>query len=100
MINEFHATESEHSALKLLLAVLKKMINFSGRMKALWKIKRLRPRVEEIKNRKLLIKKDDICATRLEYLRIISCYTNEGCPIIYTNKMYIHSSHTKVCLGR
>jgi hypothetical protein len=99
MTNEFHTTESEHPALKSLLAVIKKMINFSGGMKALWKVMRLGPQVEEIKNRKLLIKKDDIRAARLAYLRTISCYRNEGCSIVYTDKTYIHSSHTKMCLG-
>jgi hypothetical protein len=79
------------------LPVLKKKINFSGRKWALWKIIRdlgFRWRKSE-NNRKVLIEKDDIRAERLAYLRNISHYRNEGRPIIYTDKMYIHSSHTK-----
>jgi hypothetical protein len=37
MIKEYNATESEHPALKSLLAVLKERINFSCGKWALWK---------------------------------------------------------------
>jgi hypothetical protein len=64
------------------------MINFIGMKRVLWKIIRdLGFRWKKSENDKDdLIEKDEISAARLAYLINISCYRNEGHPIIYTDK--------------
>jgi transposase len=45
-------------------------------------------------NRKTLVEKFDIKAKRVEYLRRITRYREEGWNIIYCDETYLHSSHT------
>ncbi|XP_068897191.1 uncharacterized protein [Tenebrio molitor] len=45
-------------------------------------------------NRKTLVEKFDIKAKRVEYLRRIKRYREEGWNIIYCDETYLHSSHT------
>lgn len=45
-------------------------------------------------NRKMLMESYDIRLKRVQYLKDITRYRNEGYNIIYTDETYIHSSHT------
>jgi hypothetical protein len=45
-------------------------------------------------NRKCLIEKTEIRATRVEFLRKLKRYKEEGRNIVYTDETYLHGSHT------
>src|SRR5215475_6428160 len=45
-------------------------------------------------NRKSIVERHDIRSLRVEYLRAIRAYREEGRPIVYSDETYIHSSHT------
>lgn len=45
-------------------------------------------------NRKMLIEKTEIRAKRVEFLRKLKQYKDEGRNIVYTDETYLHSSHT------
>ena len=45
-------------------------------------------------NRSLLMERTDIVAARIQFLRKIKKYRENGRPIIYTDETFVHSSHT------
>lgn len=50
---------------------------------------------KSIDNRKLLVDRSENRELRLRYLRAINDYRKQNRPIIYTDELYIHASHTK-----
>jgi hypothetical protein len=72
-------------------AVKDEGVNFTGKIRSFrigfrWK--------KTQDNRKTLVEKSDIKAKRVEYLRRITRYREEGWNIIYCDETYLHSSHT------
>ena len=45
-------------------------------------------------NRSLLMERTDIVAARIQYLRQIRKYREEGRPIVYTDETFVHTSHS------
>ncbi|KAL4710668.1 hypothetical protein ACJJTC_003304 [Scirpophaga incertulas] len=45
-------------------------------------------------NRKILIEKSNIRLLRIEFLKTLSKYREEGRPIVYTDESYVDSSHS------
>jgi hypothetical protein len=73
------------------------MIQFTGSKDSLWRAARslgFRQR-KTGNNKKLLTEMGEICEMRLNYIRNISKYRNEGCSIISMDMTYIHSSNMK-----
>lgn len=45
-------------------------------------------------NRKILIEKSNIGLKRIEYLKKVRKYRQDGRSIVYTDESYVHSTHT------
>lgn len=95
-VNDYYIVEKERPTLKKIHEKLKQSIEFKGSQSTLRTIlKRMGFRWKKTKNnRQILMENHDIRAKRLQYLREIKKYRNEGRSIIYMDETYIHSSHT------
>ncbi|KAG8235614.1 hypothetical protein J437_LFUL014872 [Ladona fulva] len=95
-INEFHLEEKKHPTLSALLPIVREKTSFEG------KISSLRILLGKIEfrwgktnsDKSVLCERLDIRLKRIEFLRSINRFREEGHPIIYTDETYIHSSHT------
>ncbi|KAG8235850.1 hypothetical protein J437_LFUL015780 [Ladona fulva] len=95
-INEFHLEENKHPTLRALLPIVREKTSFEG------KISSLRILLGKIgfrwgktnSDKSVLCERLDIRLKRIEFLRSINRFREEGRPIIYTDETYIHSSHT------
>ena len=45
-------------------------------------------------NRSLLMERTDVVASRIQFLRQIRKYRQEGSPIVYTDETFVHTSHS------
>lgn len=96
MIHNFHDTEKELPTIGKLRRKLQDDLNFQGSATSLRRIiKKMGFKWAKTEsNRKLLIEQSQIRFQRIEYLRKIKKYREEGRPIIYTDESYVDSSHT------
>lgn len=96
-IHNFHVTEKELPTIGQLLKKLKADINFEGSATSLTRIlTELGFKWKKTEtDRKVLIEHTNIRLKRIEYLKKIRRYREEGRPIIYTDESYVDSSHTK-----
>lgn len=95
IIHNFHVTEKELPTIGKLQRKLQVDLNFQGCAASLRKIiKQLGFKWKKTEtNRKMLIEQSQIRFQRIEYLRKIKKYREEGRPIIYTDESYVDSSH-------
>ncbi|XP_047522690.1 uncharacterized protein LOC125061341 [Pieris napi] len=95
-IHNFHVTNKELPTIKKIKNKLRDDIGYQGSATSLRKIIKdlgFRWRKTE-NNRKILIEKTDIRLKRIKYIKELGKYRQEGCPIIYTDESYVHSTHT------
>ena len=95
-IHNFHKTNNELPTIGKLKKKLEEDINFKGsetRLRVIVKELGFRWKKTE-NNRKLLIETSNIRLQRIEYLRKIRKYRQEGRPIVYTDESYVDSSHS------
>lgn len=95
IIHNFHVTEKELPTIGKLLTKLKDDLNFQGSAASLRRIlKTLGFKWKRTDtNRKVLIEQSQIRFQRIQYLRKIKKYREEGRPIIYSDESYVDSSH-------
>lgn len=95
-IHHFHNTNNELPTIKKLKSKLEEDINFQGSERSLRRIiKDLGFRWKKTENnRKILIETSNIRFQRIEYLRKIKQYRQEGKTIVYTDESYVDSSHS------
>ncbi|GBP38243.1 hypothetical protein EVAR_18123_1 [Eumeta japonica] len=95
IIHNFHVTEKELPTIGKLRTKLQEDLHFQGSVASLRRIiKNLGFKWKKTENnRKILIEQSQIRFQRIEYLRKIKKYREEGRPIIYTDESYIDSSH-------
>jgi len=95
-IHNFHRTNNELPTVGKLRKKLEEDINFKGSERSLRRIiKSLGFRWKNTENnRKVLIESSNIRLLRIEYLRKIKQYRQEGRPIVYTDESYVDSSHS------
>lgn len=99
-IHNFHRTEKELPTTHRLLKKLRRVIGYKGSATSLRTIlKRLGFKFEksyrQTDTKKILIESANIRLKRIEFLKKLSKYRQEGRPIIYTDESYVDSSHTK-----
>lgn len=95
MIHNFHITESKLPTLKSLLKKVKEETAYTGSANSLRRI------INDLgfkwmkteNNEKLLIEHTNVRIKRIEYLRKIARYREEGRIIVYTHESYIDFSH-------
>ncbi|XP_045516861.1 uncharacterized protein LOC123709513 [Pieris brassicae] len=95
-IHNFHKTNNELPTIGKLKKELEDDINFKGSERSLRRI------VKSLgfwwknteNNRKVLIETSNIRLQRIENLRKIKQYRQEGKPIVYTDESYVDSSHS------
>ncbi|KAL4718993.1 hypothetical protein ACJJTC_013795 [Scirpophaga incertulas] len=95
-IHNFHITNKALPTIKMIKNKLRDDIGYQGSATSLRKIiKNLGFRWRKTENnRKILIEKSDLRLKRIQYLKKLGQYRQEGCPIIYTDESYVHSTHT------
>ncbi|XP_028165299.1 uncharacterized protein LOC114356372 [Ostrinia furnacalis] len=95
IIHNFHITEKELPTIGKLRRKLQDDLHFQGSAASLRRIiKNLGFKWKATEtNRKILIEQSQIRFQRIEYLRKIKKYREEGRPIIYTDESYVDSSH-------
>ncbi|XP_045774093.1 uncharacterized protein LOC123873329 [Maniola jurtina] len=95
IIHNFHVTEKELPTIGKLQRKLQDDIHFQGSAASLRRVlKNLGFKWKKTEtNRKILIEQSQIRFQRIEYLRKIKKYREEGRPIIYTDESYVDSSH-------
>lgn len=95
-IHNFHLTNKEIPTVKKLRQKLQEDINFQGSETSLRQIiKELGFKWKKTENnRKVLIETTNIRLKRIEYLKKLKKYREEGRPIIYTDESYVDSSHS------
>ncbi|KAL0880990.1 hypothetical protein ABMA27_002142 [Loxostege sticticalis] len=96
IIHNFHNTNNELPTVGKLKKKLEEDINYKGSERSLRRIiKSLGFRWKNTENnRKILIETSNIRYQRIEYLRKIKQYRQEGRPIVYTDESYVDSSHS------
>lgn len=95
-VHNFHKTEKELPTIKKIKEKLERDIDFKGSNTSLRTIlKNMGFKWRKTQdNRKLLIEKWDIRLKRIDYIKKITKYRQEGRPIIYTDESYVDSSHS------
>ncbi|CAF4824208.1 unnamed protein product [Pieris macdunnoughi] len=95
-VHNFHKTNNELPTIGKLKKQLEDDINFKGLERSLRRIvKSLGFRWKNTENnRKVLIETSNIRLQRIEYLRKIKQYRQEGKPIVYTDESCVDSSHS------
>lgn len=95
-VHNFHLINKELPTIHKLKQKLQDDINYQGSEKSLRRImKNLGFGWKKTENnRKILIETSNIRYQRIEFLRKINKYREEGRPVIYTDESYVDSSHT------
>lgn len=95
-IHNFHKVNNELPTVEKLKKKLEEDINYKGSERSLRRIlKDLGFRWKSTENnRKVLIESSYIRLQRIEYLRKIKVYRQEGRSIVYTDESYVDSSHS------
>lgn len=95
-IHNYHKTNNELPTIEKLRRKLQEDINFDGSKTSLRRIiKALGFKWKRTENnRKVLIESSNLRLKRIEYLKKIKQYRQEGRPIIYTDESYVDSSHS------
>lgn len=95
-VHNYHITNKELPTVEKLRKKLKEDINFNGSERSLRRIlHNLGFRWKKTENnRKVLIEKSNIRLLRIEFLKTLIKYRQEGRPIIYTDESYIDLSQS------
>lgn len=95
-IISYHATEKAVPTLNKIHNKFKEINNYQGSKESLRKeMQTMGFRWKKMdNNRKILMERPEIRRQRINFLRKIRNYRQEGQPIIYMDETYIHASHT------
>ncbi|KAF9409265.1 hypothetical protein HW555_011300 [Spodoptera exigua] len=95
-VHNFHITNKELPTAEKLRKKLKEDINFNGSERSLRRIlNNLGFRWKKAENnRRILIEKSNIRLLRIEFLKTLLKYREEGRSIVYTDESYVDSSHS------
>jgi transposase len=98
VIYNFTKTHNKRPTMKAVFEAVKNedSMNFTGKIRSFRRlVHRLGFRWKKChNNRQVLIEKTEIRAKRVEFLRKLKKYKNEGRNVVYSDETYLHSSHT------